>query len=240
MACGGRAFRRCGHGWGHSQDGRAAVGGFIAARRLCHIRPLPRLRAGPGRGRSVRPRRRDPPELVSPFGVFEADPAQGTMMGNRGCLVNAQGDLVRRWQVERWITCALEFKGRRRQPLMAPGRYTELFFLDEATACAAGHRPCHESVAATRRSFSRRGVRCIRATGGSRRSTRGCTWSALASLTSLLHAPFCPGARWSGLTAARGWLSTAVFARGRTVAPRTVGRGRRHASRCSRRLRSSR
>jgi hypothetical protein len=81
---------------------------------------------------------------VSPFGVFEADPARGTMMGNRGCLVSAQGDLVRRWQLERWITCVLEFKGRRRHPLMQPGRYTELFFLDEATACAAGHRPCHE------------------------------------------------------------------------------------------------
>jgi hypothetical protein len=81
---------------------------------------------------------------VSPFGVLEADPARGTMMGNRGCLVSAKGDLVRRWQVERWITCVLEFKGRRRHPLMQPGLYTELFFLDEATACAAGHRPCNE------------------------------------------------------------------------------------------------
>jgi hypothetical protein len=81
---------------------------------------------------------------VSPFGVLEADPAHGTLMGNRGCLVSAKGELVRRWQVERWIVCVLEFKRRRRRPLMAPGRYTELFFLDEATACAAGHRPCHE------------------------------------------------------------------------------------------------
>lgn len=81
---------------------------------------------------------------VSPFGVLEADPARGTLMGNRGCLVNANGELVRLWQLERWITCVLAFKGRRRHPLMAPGRYTELFFLDEATACAAGHRPCHE------------------------------------------------------------------------------------------------
>ena len=81
---------------------------------------------------------------VTPFGTFEADPARGTLMGNRGCLVNARGELYRRWQLERWITCVLDFKGRRRHPLMAPGRYTELFFLDEATACAAGHRPCHE------------------------------------------------------------------------------------------------
>jgi hypothetical protein len=81
---------------------------------------------------------------VSPFGLLEADPARGTMMGNRGCLVNAAGDLVRRWQVERWITCVLKFKDRPPRPLMQPGLYTPLFFLDEATACAAGHRPCHE------------------------------------------------------------------------------------------------
>jgi hypothetical protein len=84
------------------------------------------------------------PNRVSPFGAIEADPARGTMMGNRGCLVGASGELVRRWQLERWITCVLEFKGRRRHPLMQPGLYTELFFVDEATACAAGHRPCHE------------------------------------------------------------------------------------------------
>jgi hypothetical protein len=46
--------------------------------------------------------------------------------------------------VKRWIACRLEFRGRRRSPLMQPGRYTELFFLDEATAFAAGHRPCAE------------------------------------------------------------------------------------------------
>ena len=84
------------------------------------------------------------PNRVTPFGVCEADPARGTLMGNRGCLVSATSELVRRWQLERWITCVLEFKDRRRHPLMAPGQYTELFFLDEATACAAGHRPCRE------------------------------------------------------------------------------------------------
>jgi hypothetical protein len=81
---------------------------------------------------------------MTPFGVPEADPARGTFFGNRGCLVGAAGQIVRPWQGERWITCVLEFKGRRRRPLMAPGRYTELFFLDEATALAAGHRPCGE------------------------------------------------------------------------------------------------
>ncbi len=49
---------------------------------------------------------------------------------------------MRRFQVKRWIACRLEFKGWHRSPLMQPGRFTELFFLDEATAFAAGHRPC--------------------------------------------------------------------------------------------------
>jgi hypothetical protein len=93
------------------------------------------------------------PNRVTPFGVIEADPARGTLMGNRGCLVNARGEPARRWELERWITCALEFKGRRRHPLMQPGQYTELFFLDEATACAAGHRPCHECRRADAEAF---------------------------------------------------------------------------------------
>src|SRR4051812_43548063 len=64
-------------------------------------------------------------------------------MGNRGCLHDAKGRIRRPWQLERWIVCLLRFKGRRRT-VMTPGHYTELFFLDEATALAAGHRPCAE------------------------------------------------------------------------------------------------
>jgi hypothetical protein len=64
-------------------------------------------------------------------------------MGNRGCLHDAHERIRRPWTVTRWIVCVLEFKGRRR-PIMRPGHYTELFFLDEATALAAGHRPCAE------------------------------------------------------------------------------------------------
>lgn len=73
-----------------------------------------------------------------------ADPGRGLVYANRGVLVNARGEIRRRWGVRRWIACRLEFKGRRRRPLMVPNRYTELFFLDEATAFAAGHRPCGE------------------------------------------------------------------------------------------------
>lgn len=85
---------------------------------------------------------------VTPFGAIVKPPdgssARGDFFGNRGCLHDAQGRLGdRRWRSRAWITCRLAFKGRRRR-LMTPGRYTELFFLDEATAFAAGHRPCAE------------------------------------------------------------------------------------------------
>jgi hypothetical protein len=80
---------------------------------------------------------------VTPFGEIVAQPARGTLMGNRGgCLHRPDQTLGRRrWVSERWITCLLEFRGWHRE-VMQPGRYTELFFLDEATALAAGHRPC--------------------------------------------------------------------------------------------------
>jgi len=81
---------------------------------------------------------------VTPFGELVADPARGLVYGNRGCLHDADGELRRPWQVRRWIACRLEFRGRLRRPLLQPGRYTELFFLDEATAMAAGHRACAE------------------------------------------------------------------------------------------------
>ena len=81
---------------------------------------------------------------VTPLGELITSSARGLVYGNRGCLHDEQGRIRRRYAVKRWIACQLEFRGRRRSPLMAPGRYTELFFLDEATALAAGHRPCAE------------------------------------------------------------------------------------------------
>jgi hypothetical protein len=79
---------------------------------------------------------------VTPFGEIVAIPERGAWTGNRGCLHDGQGRLGRaRWRSPAWITCRLAWKGWRR-PIMAPGRWTELFFLDEATSFAAGHRPC--------------------------------------------------------------------------------------------------
>ena len=80
---------------------------------------------------------------VTPFSSLIVTPARGTLTGNRGCLHDDHGQICRAFQGRRWIICLLEFKGRKR-PLMQPGCYTELFFLDEATALAAGHRPCAE------------------------------------------------------------------------------------------------
>jgi hypothetical protein len=79
---------------------------------------------------------------VTPLGELIAAPARGLVYGNRGCLHDAEGRIRRAYAVKRWIACRLEFKGWRRGPMMQPGRFTELFFLDEATAFAAGHRPC--------------------------------------------------------------------------------------------------
>jgi hypothetical protein len=80
---------------------------------------------------------------VTPTGAIIATPARGTLMGNRGCLHDAQQTIRRDYQLKRWIICVLDFKQRHRQ-IMRTGYYTELFFLDEATALAAGHRPCAE------------------------------------------------------------------------------------------------
>jgi hypothetical protein len=80
---------------------------------------------------------------ITPFGEIVAVSGRGTLMGNRGILHNAERSIVRDSQVKRWIACRLEFRGRHRE-VMTPGTWTELFFLDEATALAAGHRPCAE------------------------------------------------------------------------------------------------
>jgi hypothetical protein len=81
---------------------------------------------------------------VTPFGSIETHAARGALMGNRGGRLHADDKTLgpRRWVSARWIVCRTAFRGRRRE-VMGPG-YTELFFLDEATALAAGHRPCFE------------------------------------------------------------------------------------------------
>jgi hypothetical protein len=83
---------------------------------------------------------------VTPDGDIIATPHRGMMMGNRGGAFHQPDRTIgrRRWATRQWIACVLEFKGRHREAMMQPNRYTELFFLDEATALSAGHRPCFE------------------------------------------------------------------------------------------------
>lgn len=101
---------------------------------------------------------------VTPEGALEATPARGLLTGNRGVLHDAAGRIgTARWRHPHWIACSLTYKDWRR-PIMAPGRWTELFFLDEAVALSAGHRPCalcrradfNRFQAAWERAFGRR------------------------------------------------------------------------------------
>jgi hypothetical protein len=79
---------------------------------------------------------------VTPSGDIIATPHRGLFTGNRGIIHDpATKTLTRRWASNAWLTCVCEFRGRRRQ-VMGGRSWTELFFLDEATAFAAGHRPC--------------------------------------------------------------------------------------------------
>ena len=80
---------------------------------------------------------------VTPFGEIVADPSRGLFTGNRGIIHDpaTRTLLSRRWSSKAWLICRCDFEGRRRK-VMATRSWTELFFLDEATALAAGHRPC--------------------------------------------------------------------------------------------------
>src|SRR3954449_2102995 len=119
-ACSPPCFRCCCPGDDAPPPPRRAV--LDLARRYCRAMPL--------RNR------------VTPLSELITDPARGLVYGNRGCLHDDRGEIRRRFATRRWIACRLEFKGWRRKALLQPGRFTELFFLDEATAFAAGHRPC--------------------------------------------------------------------------------------------------
>ncbi|HST14332.1 MAG TPA: hypothetical protein VLJ44_05715 [Gaiellaceae bacterium] len=79
---------------------------------------------------------------VTPLGDVIATPERGLVYGNRGCLHNKAGVVVRRAATRRWIACQLSYRGWYQGATPRPGRFTGLFFLDDATAFAAGHRPC--------------------------------------------------------------------------------------------------
>jgi hypothetical protein len=116
---------------------------------------------------------------VTPFSTLIATPARGTLTGNRGCLHDEHGQIRRSYLGQRWIICLLEFKGRKRA-IMQPGHYTELFFLDEATALAAGHRPCAECQRDRFNLFREYWAR-------GNPKFAGATWPAATAIDAMLH-----------------------------------------------------
>lgn len=173
---------------------------------------------------------------VDPFSRLHVHPMRGLFTGNRGCLHDDAGRIVTEGgRQDAWVTCQLSFRDRRRA-LMQPGLYTHLFFLDDATALAAGHRPCAECRRADYNAFCG-GVE--RATG-SRPSTddlndalgeeilasrRGGAWVGVEAVTLPAGAMFARGSV--------AWLATPQGCRlwsfegyGPEI-PRPVGRVRR-------------
>ena len=80
---------------------------------------------------------------VDPWGELTFNPSKAaTLMGNRGILHDEHNTIVRKWAHKGWVFCLPSFKGIKRPKPFSQGNYSELFFLDEATAFSAGHRPC--------------------------------------------------------------------------------------------------
>ena len=177
------------------------------------------------------------PNRVTPFGELVAVPERGLVYGNRGCLHDEHGRIRRRYAGRRWIACRLEFRGWHRTPLLQPGRFTELFFLDEATAFAAGHRPCALCRSADFRRFvdlwTARHPGETKVDAIDRRlhaerlddARRGPRTHRAAYAT-------CPTARWSSSTARPGWSFGARLRDGASAATRSgaaTSRNRRGA-----------
>jgi len=132
---------------------------------------------------------------VTPFGDLVATPVRGTLMGNRGGRIHKDDRVLgpRRWASRQWICCVLAFRGRHRR-VWGDG-YTELFFLDEPTALAAGHRPCFEC----RRQDAIAFAACWRRAGSRRAAARRANGPRAARRASRLprQAPAPPRARRS-------------------------------------------
>jgi hypothetical protein len=80
---------------------------------------------------------------VDPWGQLNAVTAKGALLGNRGILHNDQEQIITQWRSKAWLTCQIKFM-ERKSTVFEPNSYSQLFFVDEATAFAAGHRPCAE------------------------------------------------------------------------------------------------
>jgi hypothetical protein len=127
---------------------------------------------------------------VTPEGEIVATPHRGLLMGNRGGAFHLPERTLgpRRWATRQWIACVLEFRGRHRE-VMQPNRYTELFFLDEATALAAGHRPCFECRRSDAERFAELWAKALGRTRGKAQRERA------PAMDDVLHAERVDGGR---------------------------------------------
>lgn len=115
---------------------------------------------------------------VDPWGQLHAVPDHGTLMGNRGILHGAARTIRRQWAHKAWVICLLDF-GNIKRNVFSPGNYSELFFLDEATAFAAGHRPCN---------FCQRDRSRLFKDSWFAENAKGSTTTSIREVDSVLHA----------------------------------------------------
>jgi hypothetical protein len=116
---------------------------------------------------------------VDPFGQLHAVPSRGSLMGNRGILHDDKQRIHRQWSHKSWVTCTLSY-GNVKREVFAPNNYSELFFLDEATSLAAGHRPCSTCQRQRYVEFKRAWVEANMA-------EQGLIFVAAAQIDSVLH-----------------------------------------------------
>ncbi|RZS57135.1 hypothetical protein [Sphaerotilus mobilis] len=122
---------------------------------------------------------------VDPWGVLHAVQARGTLMGNRGILHDDQNRIVRHWAGKAWLSCVLNPPFEQKRSPFSQGTYSELFFLDEATAFAAGHRPCRSCQRGRYDAFK---AGWAAAHAASNPSADAPTWLPIAAIDAVLHA----------------------------------------------------
>jgi hypothetical protein len=143
---------------------------------------------------------------VAPDGDIIAAPGRGAWMGNRGRLHEGSGtrDIVRNHRSEAWLTCVLSFRGRR-VAQWHPNRYTPLFFLDEAVAFAAGHRPCAECRRAAFIAFTAFAGPLAGSVGGPLAGSRGGARPRAPEIDARLHAERSRDAPGDRMLTATAW-----------------------------------
>src|SRR3954469_18294226 len=167
---------------------------------------------------------------MTPLGEPIAVAARGLVYANRGNMHDVHGRIRRPYGGKRWIACQLSFRGWHRGRLMQPGRFTELFILDEATAFAAGHRPCrlcrYEDYEAFVDAWTAIHPRLATNADAIDDVLHRERWHASIAASGITRrrSPACPTARSSSITASRGSCSVPTCSSGRRRGAPTVRR----------------